>query len=335
MNEECIDVFRLDKHGINFFSERLSNHELIHRSTVAGLPPSTQFLVPLRYYATGNSINSLKDTAGLDLSHGSVENCIKSVSKALSSFLATDVSFPFDSNSFATIKQGFAELGNFPACIGAIDGTQIKIKAPSIDEESYVGKKEGHYINCQVVCDHNLKFTDAVVRWPGSTDDSTIWTHSGFRQKLDNFLQTMPESYKAWLIGDSGYAQSEMLMIPKLHPQRKADEAYNAALKTTRSTVERSIGVLKSRFRCLCKKTAGGIQYDVETCSYTIMACIVLHNYCRDRNIPQDVVPDVQKLIDEERAWQEAKARQMGYVNGNTVEGIAARRNLIASYFSK
>ena len=99
-NEECIDVFRLDKHGINFFSERLSNHELIHRSTVAGLPPSTQFLVPLRYYATGNSINSLKDTAGLDLSHGSVENCIKSVSKALSSFLATDVSFPFDYNSF-------------------------------------------------------------------------------------------------------------------------------------------------------------------------------------------------------------------------------------------
>lgn len=41
------------------------------KTSKGGLSPETQLLVALRYYATGNSINSLKNTADLKLSHGS------------------------------------------------------------------------------------------------------------------------------------------------------------------------------------------------------------------------------------------------------------------------
>ena len=73
-----------------------------------------------------------------------------------------------------SVKQGVAEYGNFPACLGAIDETKIRIKAPPVDESAYVGRHSGHFINCQVVCDPSLKFIDAVVRWPGNVNDSTI-----------------------------------------------------------------------------------------------------------------------------------------------------------------
>ena len=77
-------------------------------------------------------------------------------------------------SDICSVKQGFTEYGNFQACFGAIDETKIRIKAAPVDESAYVGRHPGHFINCQVVCDPNLKFLDAVVRWPGSVNDSTI-----------------------------------------------------------------------------------------------------------------------------------------------------------------
>ena len=60
--------------------------------------------------------------------------------------------------------------------LGAIDGTTIKIKEPS-----YVGRNPGHFINYQVVCDHNLKFVDAVVKLPGSVNGTTAGSNRSWR----------------------------------------------------------------------------------------------------------------------------------------------------------
>ena len=55
-------------------------------------------------------------------------------------------------------------------------GTQIKVKASPLNEDIYVGRKtDGHYMNIQFVCDADLRFLDAVVKWPGSVNDKTIW----------------------------------------------------------------------------------------------------------------------------------------------------------------
>ena len=63
------------------------------------------------------------------------------------------VSYSFDTLSIASIKKGFNDYGQFPACMGAVDGTQIKVQAPPIDEDIFVGRKtDGHYLNIQLVC---------------------------------------------------------------------------------------------------------------------------------------------------------------------------------------
>ena len=114
--------------------------------------------------------------------------CIKNVSKALSCIAYETISYPWNLSDICSVKQGVAEYGNFPACLGAIVGTKIRIKAPPVDESVYVGRHTGHFINCQVVCDPNLKFLDAAVRWPGSVNDSTIWENCYFKSQLVGFF---------------------------------------------------------------------------------------------------------------------------------------------------
>jgi hypothetical protein len=113
------------------------------------------------------------------------------------------VTFPLDLTSVIATKQGFMEYGGFPACVGAIDGTHIRIKPPSSNEEVYVCRKGYHSINVQVICDHNMIFTDAVVKWPGSTHDTAIWNTCAVKDLLKDTLRQ--GSWNGWLIGDSGY----------------------------------------------------------------------------------------------------------------------------------
>ena len=141
------------------------------------------------------------------------------------------------------------------------------------------------------------------MRWPGSTHDSTIWQLSGVKSTIEDYVKRKGANYKGWLLGDSGYAQREIMMVPLLDADCELtaqEKRYNEAHKKCRCTVERAIGVLKSRFRCLCRNTGGGIQYKESTACNIIVSCFVLHNYCRSRNIDYDIDPDVAEMMRQE-----------------------------------
>ncbi|KAL5256979.1 hypothetical protein ACHWQZ_G000093 [Mnemiopsis leidyi] len=298
-NEECIDLYRLDKIGVDHICSRIGENMLIKRKTKAGLPVKVQVIVALRYFATGNSLQSLRDVAGLKLSRGSAHNCVINVSVALSSYVNEYVVYQWNAGSISSMKQGF----DFPGVLGAIDCTKIKIKAPSVDEDAYVSRHPGHYLNCQVICDGNLKFVDVVAKWPGSVNDAVIWEYCGFKKQLEDFLGCLPKEYSGWLIGDSGYATKEGLLTPYLDCKSVAEEKYNKCHKRSRCKVERAIGVLKSRFQCLCKQNGGAIQFNESTACAIFVSCVILHNYCIDRNISEiDILPHVRR---EEEMWME------------------------------
>lgn len=103
----------------------------------------------------------------------------------------------------------------------------------------------------QAVCDSKLRFMNIVAKWPGSTHDSFILENSALKDMFER--GAIPEG---WLLGDSGYPLRPWLLTPVLNPTTRPEERYNASHIRTRNTVERSFGVLKSRFRCL--DTSGG-----------------------------------------------------------------------------
>ena len=93
--------------------------------------------------------------------------------------------------------------------------------------------------------------------------------------------------------GDSGYPLEPRLMTPYTNPSNQMEIKYNVIHSKTRNVIERCFGVLKSRFRCL-DKSGGTLLYSAEKTCQIIVAVVVLHNMCIERNVQINVDPDVQ-----------------------------------------
>ena len=102
------------------------------------------------------------------------------------------------------------------------------------------------------MCDSDCVLLNVVAKWPGSTHDSFMWEHCTIHEC---FRDALIEG--GMLLGDSGYPQQPWLMTPYSNPSTASETRYNVSQKRTRSTVERCIGILKSRFQtkpmvCYC-----------------------------------------------------------------------------------
>lgn len=115
---------------------------------------------------------------------------------------------------------------------------------------------------------------------PGSSHDSLIWsiskTKSYFSRCYDNGERGN------WLLGDAGYALQPFLLTPYRDPQAATRQhKFNERHASARNVVERTIGVLKSRFRCLSHI----LSYQPLKAIRIINVCCALHNICRHYNV--------------------------------------------------
>ncbi|KAK3083318.1 hypothetical protein FSP39_019317 [Pinctada imbricata] len=171
-------------------------------------------------------------------------------------------------------------IPQFPNVLGAIDGTLIPIMGMSGDEEHvYVCRKGFHAINVQAVVDANMRFININAKFPGSTHDAYILSHSGIPSLMEGLTDG------GWLLGDSGYPLKDWLLTPFISPANRKQQSYNTAHGKTRAVVERTFGVLKSRFRCL-HKSGGTLPFAPLKCSKIIEACFRLHNKAIEEKVP-------------------------------------------------
>ena len=63
--------------------------------------------------------------------------------------------------------KNFYEQHGFPQCLGAIEGTHIRIKQPSCSTRSdYINRKGNFTIDCQAAADYKYCFFDVIILSP-------------------------------------------------------------------------------------------------------------------------------------------------------------------------
>lgn len=215
-------------------------------------------------------------------------------------------------DQFIRFPQSVAEIQNlhdqlqlhtdFPGGFAIVDGSLVGVAALGHEiEHSFVSRKSFHAINTQFVIDVGMRFLSVNARYPGSTHDSLIWRASLVNSFLRRLCNTMGRAWKFFMLADNGYPLQPWLTKPYESPNTPAQKLYNKIHKQLRSLVERAIGLLKARFRCLLGERK--LRYNPLMSGYIIYACATLHNYLIDNNCPVDDIDPI--FVDEINSFDE------------------------------
>jgi hypothetical protein len=252
------------------------------------IPATLQTLCALRYYATGNFQTVSGDVIGI--SQPSVSRIVDRVTRAICRKAPQIIKFPRTEDEQVRCIQRFFEKTRFPGTIGAVDGSLVRIKAPSIEENIYVCRKGYHALNIQGICDGGKRFTNIVSRFAGSTHDAFIWNGCSVNREFER------GNIQGHLLGDSGYPLRPWLLTPVLHARNEDEERYNRRHRQARQLIESTLGKWKLRW-LVVHDYGGAITLSPERCCRIVVATAVLHNICEEQGIP--LPPNAREIAEE------------------------------------
>ncbi|XP_022520223.1 putative nuclease HARBI1 [Astyanax mexicanus] len=241
----------------------------------------------------------------------SVHDIVHRVSKDVSGIIKRVITLP-TGDDLEVIGAGFAHLAGSPAftvAVGAIDGCHIRIKPPSANAQCYLNRKLFHSVQLQAICDHQGKFLDIFVGYPGSVHDARILKNSPL------YKEALYPPAGRCILGDGGYpciSTPIKLLTPYREPvQNPVQARFNRKLSRARCVIERAFGMLKTRWRSIFFKA---LEVSPVFAPEVVACCAVLHNLCIAHG---DIIePDVPEEEDahapepaqtEERSGNEAR----------------------------
>ncbi|KAI3747098.1 hypothetical protein L6452_09543 [Arctium lappa] len=169
----------------------------------------------------------------------------------------------------------------FKGCLGALDGTYVKVKVPAVDRKPYRTRKGEICTNVLGVCTRDLLFTYVLAGWEGSAADSRVLLDAISRP---NGLKITQGTY---YLCDAGYTNGEGFLTPyrgqRYHlkdwsrPPTNAKELFNMRHSSTRNVIERCFGLIKARWAILRDNS----YHPIDSMPRIIIACCLLHNFIR------------------------------------------------------
>ncbi|XP_036144342.1 putative nuclease HARBI1, partial [Monomorium pharaonis] len=237
---------------------------------------------------------------------GTAWRSVRRVVNALYAKVGTFIKWPSRQEAIQIIEIIEHRYG-FPDVIGAVDGTHIKITAPKCNSELYVNRKGFHSIQLQVICDEQLRFIHCYTGQVGSVHDMRVFRLSNVKSMFRN--ENFPND--SHLLGDAAYCLSKHVMVPFKDNGHLTERQinFNKRLSAARMIVERSLALLKGRFRSILDTLP---MQRTDLIPKYIVACCILHNICLLKN---DFV-DIPIIINEQNVAQPELANDDGQREG-------------------
>ena len=148
--------------------------------------------------------------------------CVRDVCSAIVELLAAQYIKIPGGQSLQAVVDGFESKWGFPQCVGAVDGSHIPIIAPKENPVDYFNRKGHHSVILQALVDHEYKFLDIYVGWPGSVHDARVLVNSSLYDKcesgnlLPNWTTIGNTTVPLVILGDPVYPLRPWLLKPLL-----------------------------------------------------------------------------------------------------------------------
>ncbi|XP_015829761.3 uncharacterized protein [Nothobranchius furzeri] len=224
--------------------------------------------------ASGTSYRVVSRVFGMPRS--AVHDIVHRVTEDVVAVLHQVIHLPKTPEEMEVACRGFAGLARHRAYLkaaGAIDGCHIRIKAPSgPDGQCYRNRKLFPSIVLQAVCDHQGRFIDTYVGWPGSVHDSRVLRHSPL------YRQSACPPPGHFILTDGGYLCLQHPPPPLITPYKRVVQGvgaqrFNSHRSRARCTIERAFGLMKAIF-------LKALEVHHTFVPRVITACTILHNTC-------------------------------------------------------
>ncbi|KAL6574700.1 hypothetical protein OROMI_011985 [Orobanche minor] len=169
----------------------------------------------------------------------------------------------------------------FKNCLGALDGTHIKVRVGDKDKMRFRNRKGDLTTNVLAACTRDMQFVYLLPGWEGSAHDNRVPRDALSRT---NPLRVPQGKY---YLCNAGYMNCEGFLTP-FRGQRyhlsvwkngaqptSAEEYYNMKHAQARNVIQRSFGLLKMRWGILRNTT----WYSRKTVAKIIFGCALMHNF--------------------------------------------------------
>ncbi|XP_040382133.1 uncharacterized protein LOC102705645 isoform X1 [Oryza brachyantha] len=174
----------------------------------------------------------------------------------------------------------------FKDCIGALDGTHIRVSLSPDDQVRYIGRSGLPTQNVLAVCDFDMRFTYVSTGQPWSMHDTSVLYNA---IRVDESFFPHPPQGKFYVV-DAGYPnlpgylcpyKGERYHMPEWHRGMEPNtpkEKFNRVHSSIRNVIERSFGLLKMKWQILFRMPS----YPMFKQKMIVVATIVLHNFIRE-----------------------------------------------------
>ncbi|KAG8488413.1 hypothetical protein CXB51_016567 [Gossypium anomalum] len=202
----------------------------------------------------------------------------------------------------------------FKNCLGALDGTHIKIRVPTVDKPRYRTRKGDIATNMLGVCAPDMQFVYVLPGWKGSVADGRVLRDAISRR------HGLKVPHGCYYLVDAGYTNCEGFLAPfrgqryHLNEWRQGyqpstpEEFFNMKHASARNVIERCFGLLKLRWGILRSpsfypSSRGTKRKWVPEEDAALVACMVdLHNFGTfnaDTGFKAGYLNELEKMIEK------------------------------------